>query len=449
MARKRARDPRLESDPPGYTTRANKDSSLSAYHRFRVGGEARMETIRSLPGAADPAAALRAACWVDYDAYMAAKRAGSLDERRELARSSAQPISEKLVEWVEEERRSWAKASYDNAVTQVSLRIEPWWGELTVGKITRRNIAAWRNWMMEPEQGYGKPLKAGGYNLPTVQAALRHFSAFCGWLVLTDGGLEANPCSSVKATDKDYVEDAQGKREPLTPLMIERISYAFAALTVKRGAGRGHPGVETPLSERVVWSHRIVLYLLAYVGVRPEDIGRACWGDCIDPETGRFETHLTVKRAKTEAGKKPRELFPEIIDALSILYRFSGSPPLEALIVVGSLGGAHNGRNWLRRVWRPTLTLAGVKRYRVPYAARHSAASNLVLAGWSARDGADQLGHSSPAFFLTRYASSMRDAAKRRNVPIGQQIREARIEVFGHDFSALAAQLDAAHAAAA
>jgi hypothetical protein len=57
-----------------------------------------------------------------------------------------------------------------------------------------------------------------------------------------------------------------------------------------------------------------------------------------------------------------------------------------------------------------------------------------LAAGWDAGSVSDQLGHSSASFTMTRYQHQFDDAAKRRNVPIEQQIRQVRIEDFGYDF---------------
>ncbi|MGD0713127.1 MAG: tyrosine-type recombinase/integrase [Gaiellaceae bacterium] len=89
----------------------------------------------------------------------------------------------------------------------------------------------------------------------------------------------------------------------------------------------------------------------------------------------------------------------------------------------------------MTRTWTPAFKLSGIRKYRVPYGARHSAASNLALAaGWDAGSVSDQMGHSSASFTMSRYRHQFGDASKRRNVPIDEQIREARIEVFGYDF---------------
>ncbi|MGD0713126.1 MAG: hypothetical protein ABSB24_02935 [Gaiellaceae bacterium] len=314
MPRKRTRDPRLHLDPPGYEgPRGNKDGSVSYYHRFKVDGDPRVETIRSDYGADDSHANARAKAWADYDAYRKAKEDSTLDERRELRREAKRLISQKLVQWFESEQTQWDKTTRSNYRTQIDLRIEPYWGDRPVGAAGRkRDVIAFRNWLMDPANGYGKT-----YNFPTVQAAMRVFSAFCTWLAGTNGSLDANPCLSIKVADRDYVADPKGKRDPMSPVQIEKISKAFGELTRKVGGARGRKGTEQPLPEREVWMHRIVLYLLAYVGIRPEDIALACWNDVLDEDDGEFKSHMTVRRAKTDSGKKPRELFDSITDVLA------------------------------------------------------------------------------------------------------------------------------------
>jgi integrase len=431
MARSHAQDPRLQQDPPSYEgPRVNRDGSVSYYHRYRLSGVPHVETIRSDAGAVDPAANARAKAWTDYDDYLAEKEADGLDDRRDRRQNARQLIRLKLAEWYAAGSTQWDTTTRSNYATQMDLRIDPYWGDRPVASAGRKkNITDFRNWLMDPMNGYGST-----YKLPTVKATMSVLSAFCTWLVSEDESIELNHCLTVKVVDGDYIPDPQRKREPMTPVQIERVSLAFGQLTRKVGGGRGRKGVEQPLPEREIWMHRVVLYLLAWVGIRPEDISLARWADLIDEDSGEFRSHMTVQRAKTRAGTKPRELFEPVVDVLRVYYRLCGSPTdLDTPLIVGPRGGPFNRHNWLADVWKTAFALSGIKPYRVPYAARHSAASSLAIAGWDPGSVTDHLGHSSTAS-TARYRHQFADAAKRRHVPAATQIREARIEVFGYDF---------------
>lgn len=440
MGRPRKSDPRLEEDPPGYRLREGK-KAVSYYHRFRLNGSQEHETITSDYGAEDSLANARAKAWADYDAFMRSKELGNLDDRHEHIAASKQPVPQAFVEFYEANEPIWSKDYAGTVRSQMNKRIEPFFAELMVGQIRSREVVRFRNWMMDPANGYGKPASQGGYGLDTVRSAMAVFSSFCTYLVKDNNRLPNNPCLGVAVADKEHVSDPEGKRDPLTPLQLEQISYAFRLLTFRRGGGRqGNHGEPRPIGETAVWKHRIVLYLLAYVGIRPGDISRALWKNVIDEDTGYFKSHMTVLNAKTASGRKPRELFPPIVEALAIYYNFCGRPPLDQPIVLGPLNGRFNIRNWLKRVWQPVLPLAKIRKYRVPYAARHSAASNLALAsGWDPNSITDQMGQSVPTFTIMAYTKSFRDGGTRRHLPIEQVIQEARVKVFGQDFSALLA----------
>ena len=60
------------------------------------------------------------------------------------------------------------------------------------------------------------------------------------------------------------------------------------------------------------------------------------------------------------------------------------------------------------------------------YDLRHTCATLLLYEGRTFNEVAEHLGHADPGFTARTYAHVMRDAARRRRVPIAQAVRTAR-----------------------
>jgi integrase len=110
---------------------------------------------------------------------------------------------------------------------------------------------------------------------------------------------------------------------------------------------------------------------------------------------------------------------------LAALYLARGRGDPSELIFPDSEGGHLRRQNWRRRVWVPALERAGVPYFR-SYDLRHTCATLLLYEGRTLNEVAEHLGHADPGFTARTYAHVMRDAARRRRVPIAQAIRTAR-----------------------
>ena len=76
-------------------------------------------------------------------------------------------------------------------------------------------------------------------------------------------------------------------------------------------------------------------------------------------------------------------------------------------------------------MWTPALERAGVAYFR-SYDLRHTCATLLVYESRTLNEVAEHLGHADPGFTARTYAHVMRDASRRRRVPISEAIRKAR-----------------------
>jgi len=172
--------------------------------------------------------------------------------------------------------------------------------------------------------------------------------------------------------------------------------------------------------------------VLAYEGLRPGEAYALVWDDVLD-DRGRPRKRLRVHSAisgeklsttKSQRAREP-ELFAPVARELVELYLARGRPELRTLVFPDSEGGDLRRQNWRRRVWIPALERAGVTYFRT-YDLRHTCATLLLYEGRTLNEVAEHLGHADPGFTARTYAHVLRDASRRRRVPITQAIRTAR-----------------------
>ena len=172
--------------------------------------------------------------------------------------------------------------------------------------------------------------------------------------------------------------------------------------------------------------------VLAYAGLRPGEAYELRWGDVLD-DRGRPRKRLLVHRAisgnevttpKSARAREP-ELFAPVARELVELHLARGRPSLDALVFPNAAGGHLRRQNWRRRVWIPALERAAVAYFR-SYDLRPTCATLLLYEGRTLNEVAEHLGHADPGFTARTYAHVMRDASRRRRVPISEAIRRAR-----------------------
>ncbi len=172
--------------------------------------------------------------------------------------------------------------------------------------------------------------------------------------------------------------------------------------------------------------------VLAYPGLRPGEAYELRWADVLD-DRGGPRNCLLVHRAisgdevttpKSARAREP-ELFKPVARELVELHLAQGRPGVDALVFRDAAGGHLRRQNWRRRVWIPALERAGVPYFR-SYDLRHTCATLLLYEGRTLNEVAEHLGHADPGFTARTYAHVMRDAPRRRRVPISEAIRKAR-----------------------
>ncbi len=144
--------------------------------------------------------------------------------------------------------------------------------------------------------------------------------------------------------------------------------------------------------ELVAPRDRIVVSLLAYTGVRPQEARAMLW-------THVAERTLVVHAPKTRRHRtEPRSvrLLAPVAQDLREWRLACGRPGANEHVIPGQGGGEWTEvgyEQWITRVWAPALEAAGLA-YQRPYDLRHSFASLLLHEGRSVIYVARQLGHS-------------------------------------------------------
>jgi integrase len=247
-------------------------------------------------------------------------------------------------------------------------------------------------------------LRTSGVGGPMTHRILMVLSGIMRHAVLR-GRINRNPVQPVRVT--------QPKRQrairPLTPVAVERIRRAML--------GRDDKASATLVS------------LMAYAGLRPAEATALAWhhvGDrtlLVEQSTdGQGGTKVT----KTGVIRTVPLLSPLAGDLAA--WRAASSPPSdEAPIAPRSDGGwwtATDYRNWRRRRFDPAVERAGLPVTR-PYDLRHSYASLMVQAGYSAVELAAELGHA-PTLTLDTYAHVFSEFARGERLRPEAAIRAAR-----------------------
>ena len=142
----------------------------------------------------------------------------------------------------------------------------------------------------------------------------------------------------------------------------------------------------------------MLVHLLAYAGLRPQEARALCWGHV-------GERTLTVHAPKTRRhSTQPRSvrLLAPLAQDLREWRLLSGRPD-DSAPVMPALGTHGEPRStawtevgyeqWINHVWTPALEHAGIAYHR-PYDLRHSFASLLFHEGRSVIHVSRQLGHS-------------------------------------------------------
>jgi integrase len=310
------------------------------------------------------------------------------------AHAPAEPSKETVQEWV---RRWWTRdgARWAESTRMQRAHLLDKWIIPFIGGVRLRDLgqARVREWQTE----------AAGHGCSAHQQnqALRVLSAVLGAAV-RDGLLPANPCIGVRKAPH-----RSARPRALTPLEVERIR---AAMPTGRDA--------------------VMVSLIAYGGLRPEELVALRWGDITGPVivVDRAYTCGELKGTKSGARRSVEIVAPLAVDLDAYRPHVTDD---EALVAPSQVGGFLHWGNWRNRVWNPACEAAGVKA--APYDLRHTFCSLLIHEGRSPLLVAAAMGHASGQLIWTTYGHVFEHARLAPNVSMVDAIEQARTDLRADD----------------
>ena len=293
-----------------------------------------------------------------------------------------------LETWFERGRIEWARSTQQHRAAILDKWIAPYLSGVRLRDLGEARVRRWRH-----------DVHGDGCSPQQCNQALRVLSAALGAAV-GDGHLPSNPCLRVKR-----LTVPKPRARVMTPDQIERLRVAMP-------------------SQR----DRVLLGLLAYAGLRPEEALALRWIDVgrllvID----RAFTHGEEKGTKTNQ-RRTVEIIKPLAADLEALRAGSGG---EGLVAPSGTGGHLHLGNWRNRIWIPACARAGVEA--TPYDCRHSYASLLIHAGRSPLAVAAALGHASGETTWKHYAHVFEEAQLASSTPVEDAILAARLRIEGQD----------------
>jgi integrase len=300
--------------------------------------------------------------------------------------------------------------------------IETWWRRYALLKLepnTRESYARiWEKHIRRELGGYrlrdvspgvvdafASELELAGVGAPTIRKALALLSGLFRAAVTWDR-VDRNPVREVKPPPVKRVRHVR----PHSPERVESIRAWLLSANRLPDA--------------------MLVSVLAYAGLRPEEARALQWGD-IGERTIRVERAAAgsiIKTTKTGELRTVRLLAPLAAD-LRAWREASGDPRDDGLVFPtrrGTLWTDYDWRNWRRRVYAPVAKAVGIEGSR-PYDLRHSFASLLISEGQTVIDVARQMGNS-PDVTLKTYAHVFEEFHPGARVSAADAIEASRAE---------------------
>jgi integrase len=292
-------------------------------------------------------------------------------------------LGEWLDQWMDSPNRVIAPSTRIQRTGMLRRWVRPQLGHVELNQIDRPRLNQWRTQILT--------VGCGHISANRAQAALS--------IALSDavemGLIGSNPCLGWRK-----LPEPPSKAHALTVRQVEQI----------RAHMRDHD--------------RAVLVVMAYIGLRIEELRGLQWRDL-----NHDRTQLRIRRSyilgaygptKTRRDRTLHVPAP-VKDDMRPLERTANTDPL----LPAADGRPIDMNLWRRAVWNPARIAAGVEATRVQDL-RHTAATAMLYAGVPLHDVHRQLGHGSPNTTLNHYAHIQ--AAPGRGSLV-DQIRDARVEV--------------------
>jgi integrase len=296
---------------------------------------------------------------------------------------SREPLSDWLDTWWSLQSPGWSEATRIQRKHTLAKWVRPYLGKVRLYDLGPKRVGQWR-----------AAIITAGASPSVVNHAAAALSAALGYAVKL-GELPANPCRVL-----EKLPVVASRPQSLTPDQVEQIA---AAMPQQRD--------------------RVLVYLLAYAGLRPGEALALTWDDVSDQLLiiEKSWSYGRLQRTKT-AKARTVEICAPLAEDLAA-YR-PARAERGALVIPSSDGGYLSIGNWRNREWATACEAAGVKA--TPYDLRHTCASLLIHEGRSVPAVAAQLGHSRPSTTLDTYAHELHAHQLGRGVSMVDAITTAR-----------------------
>ena len=305
---------------------------------------------------------------------------------------SRQTLDQYAADWWDRSKPQLALTTVRNYKGSLRRYVLPKLGRVPLAKLTPPVVNRFKDELIKEGRGAA-----------TVRYAGQVLSAICADAVL-QGQMRTNPCHAVR-----WPTSTRQAVRPLTPLQIEQLRD------------------QLPTEQDA-----LLVSLLAYAGLRPEEALALTWSD-IQEKTIIIDKAVTLSQLKPTKNERNRWvalLTPLADDLKNYRKTLTPTPGPGALIFPHPYNPAeHWGdttyRNWRERTFKTAAKNAGLTTK--PYACRHSFVSLLLAAGQRPSEVAQQAGHSLTIMEDT-YAHVIEDFRGITITDAGQAIQDARIE---------------------
>lgn len=276
---------------------------------------------------------------------------------------------------------------------------EPRLGDLPIGAIDAPKVVWFRGQLLEAGVGKHSIVKT----MSMLQGVFRD--------AVELGEVAYNPFKAVKKPSPGPSREVR----PFTPLQVEALHTDISA----RGYGQA----------------AVIVRLMAYTGLRPQEVLGLHWyavgEQTLLVEEANADGELEPLKNRKRARKRSRsvDLVAPVREDLAEWRRVSGKPPAHALVfpheTFGGLWLGEHYRTWRRRIYVPSAENVSLPS-RKPYDLRHTWASLLIAERrLSIAEIAEQLGDKTSTV-LDTYTHVVHDWRGRRSLDIEAEIRRAR-----------------------
>lgn len=311
--------------------------------------------------------------------------------RHDRVDAGAEPLSEAVEQWWNDHvEPSLARSTAASYAHVLDMHLLPRLGNIPIRDIDSARVVDLQ-----------RDLRADGTGPSMIHRVLMVLSGIMRHALIR-GRIDRNPVQPVRI--------AQPRRKrairPLAPASVEQIRRAM-------------------LADGDEYSATLVT-VMAYAGLRPAEATALMWEHIgertilVERSSGDDE----MKGTKTGAIRTVRLLDPVRDDLAS--WRAASSPESDSALIFPRASGRgwsdDDYKNWRGRKFVPAATTVGTRR---PYDLRHSFASLMIQAGYSAVELAAELGHA-PTLTLNTYAHVFSEFARGQRIDPVEEIATAR-----------------------